>query len=421
MPRASTSQGNVDAEVRELIAAVAEFGSQALIEQSLRFDGCAPSSLVVSPNELEKAARHLDSQLRGAIEIAIDRVRRVSQSLISEAKSVEVVPGGVVTNRFIPVGGAGVYVPGGKASYPSSAVMNVVAAQVAGVSRIVLVSPIRDKETRLPDAAVMAAAHMLGIEEFLIAGGAGAIAALAYGLPDIGFQSVNAITGPGNRYVAAAKGQVASRVAIDSEAGPTEILVLADATASPKLVAADLISQAEHDEAAAAVLVTDSVDLAHSVSREISNLLESEPNRDRAEVALSGSQSAALVCTDWQLAIATADAYAAEHLSLQCVDPASVAKQIRNAGAIFLGANSPVSLGDYLAGSNHVLPTAGAARRQSALSPLTFLRLQQVIEFDHAALAGSAEAIRALSKAEGLPAHFSAVSARLKVGDSEEN
>lgn len=421
IPSSTTSDPSVRDAVGQLIAEVKAAGSKALSDQARRFDGIESSFVVLPEAHLAEAASRLTPELKKAIELAIDRVTRVSDALMPRSSSVEVTPGGIVTNRFSPVSAAGVYVPGGKASYPSSAIMNVVAAQVAGVQRIVLASPIRDSSSGLPDQTVMAAAHLLGVKEFLVAGGAGAIAALAYGMPDVGFEPVGAITGPGNQYVAAAKEMVSRDVLIDSEAGPTEILVLADTFASAELVAADLISQAEHDEAAAAVLVTDSLTLATAVAEAVNRRLKLEPNRQRAAAALGGLQSAVLLCANWDLAIAVADLYAAEHLSLQCAEPLAVAARIRNAGAIFIGANSPVSLGDYLAGSNHVLPTGGSARRQSVLSPLTFMRLQQLIEFDFDALAGSAPGILALSNAEGLPAHYSAIAARLESKESGEN
>ncbi len=421
LPRAASSDSLVRDEVGALIDAVRLRGSQALAEQSRRFEGIEPESLFLSQEQLSASVELLDPGLRSAIVTAIERVRRVSEAILPDSISVSVIPGGRVSNRFTPISAAGVYVPGGKASYPSSAIMNVVAAQVAGVERIVMASPIRDRERGLPDGTVMAAAHLLGVSEFMVAGGAGAIAALAHGLGDIGFPAVGAITGPGNKYVAAAKALVSNQVIIDSEAGPTEILVLADSSANPEYVAADLISQAEHDELAAAVLVTDSAELAGAVAEAVSRRLQFEPNRERAAAALSGSQSAIVVCANWDIAIAVADNYAAEHLSIQCLVASEVAGRIQNAGAIFIGSNSPVSLGDYLAGSNHVLPTGGSARRQSVLSPLTFLRLQQVIEYDAAALAASAPDILALTEAEGLPGHYSAVSARLESGDSGHN
>lgn len=421
IPRSGEADAAIQRQAETLVSEVKSGGSKALLAQIERFDGIEPKALLLDEQQLSNAAAALDPGLKEAIETSVGRLQRVSEALQPRAVTVEVTQGGRVTNRFVPVAAAGVYVPGGKASYPSSAIMNVVAAQVAGVRRIVMASPLRPGGDGLPDGTVLATAHMLGVTEFLAAGGAGAISALAYGLPDIGFLPVNAITGPGNKFVAAAKSVVASDVVIDSEAGPTEILVLADSHAAAELVAADLISQAEHDEAAAAVLVTDSPELVNSVGAALSRRLAHEPNRDRAAAALRGTQSAAVICSDWDLAIRVADSYAAEHLALHCREPQAVAAQIRDAGAIFLGANTPVSLGDYLAGSNHVLPTGGAARRSSVLSPLTFLRLQQLIEYDAPALAESAARVQTLAAAEGLPAHYSAIAARLDLANPGEN
>ncbi len=309
----------------------------------------------------------------------------------------------------------GLYVPGGKAVYPSSVVMNVVPAQVAGVVSIALVSPPQREHGGAVHPTILAAAGLLGVDEVWAMGGAGAIGALAHGAADVGLEPVDVVTGPGNVYVAAAKRIVNGVVGIDAEAGPTEILVIADATADPDLVAADLISQAEHDELAAAVLVTDSPELAARVDAHVAARVELMRHRDRARAALQGRQSAIVLVDDLRTAAAISDAYGPEHLEIQTADPHAVLADIRSAGAIFLGASTPVSLGDYLAGSNHVLPTGGQARFSSVLGASAFLRPQQVIEYSHEALAEVGARVIALAEAEDLPAHGEAVSARLSL------
>jgi histidinol dehydrogenase len=305
----------------------------------------------------------------------------------------------------------GVYVPGGKAVYPSSVIMNVVPAQVAGVSAVALASPAQRRDGRV-HPTILAAAGLLGIEEVYAIGGAGAIAALAYGVHDIDLEPVDVVTGPGNNFVAAAKRHVAGVVGTDSEAGATEILVIADDSADPALVAADLVSQAEHDEQAGAVLVTDSEALADAVRTRVQDVASRTRHTDRVRTALAGSQSAIVLVDDLAAAVAFSNAYAPEHLEVQTRDPGGLLPELTNAGAIFLGPNSPVSLGDYLAGSNHVLPTGGQARYAAGLGAQTFLRAQQIIDYDRDALAGVADAIVALAEAEALPAHGEAVTAR---------
>jgi histidinol dehydrogenase len=306
----------------------------------------------------------------------------------------------------------GLYVPGGRAVYPSSVVMNVVPAQVAGVPGIALATPAQREFGGRAHPTILGAAGLLGVHEVYTMGGAGAIGAFAHGVPGLGLDPVDVVTGPGNVFVAAAKRVVAGRVGIDSEAGPTEILVLADRTADPRIVVADLVSQAEHDELAAAVLVTDAPGLAEEVARLLPGVVAATRHRERVTAALSGPQSAVVLVDDSAAAVAVSNAYGPEHLEVQTADPDALVPGLVNAGAVFVGASSPVSLGDYLAGSNHVLPTGGSSRFAAGLSAATFLRQQQVIEYDRDALAAVRPSLRALADAEDLPAHGDAADAR---------
>jgi histidinol dehydrogenase len=322
--------------------------------------------------------------------------------------------GARITQRWQPVDRVGLYIPGGKAVYPSSVVMNVVPAQVAGVGSIALASPPQRDHDHGIHPLILGAAGLLGIDEVYVMGGAGAIGALAYGVPEISLHPVDVVAGPGNVYVAAAKRVVQGDVGIDAEAGPSEVLVIADGAANAAYVAADLISQAEHDEVAAAVLVTDSVELRDAVLGELERQVAQTSARDRVLTALGGPQSAVILVDDLATAARVSDAYAPEHLEIQTSDPAAVLELISHAGAIFLGAYSPVSLGDYLAGSNHILPTGGTARFTSGISAATFLRPQQVVHYERDALAEVAPHIRAMSDAEHLPAHGDAVDVRFQ-------
>ncbi|PPG89916.1 histidinol dehydrogenase [Rathayibacter rathayi] len=412
VPRNPGTSAAVGPVVAELIADVRARGAEALLDQSERLDGVRPPHLRVPAEQIAEALDRLDPAIRRALEEAIARVRRASAAQIPPPRTTELDDGATVTQRWQPVARAGLYVPGGKAVYPSSVVMNAVPAQAAGVASIALVSPPQKTFGGSVHPTILAAAALLGIDEVYALGGAGAVAALAYGVDSIGLDPVSIITGPGNIWVTTAKRQVLGQVGIDSEAGPTEILVIADDSADPRLVAADLVSQAEHDEAASAVLVTDSADLAAAVQREVAEQAASTHHAERVAIALDGPQSALVIVDDLDLACAFSDAYGPEHLELHTVDPAATAERIHDAGAIFLGPTTPVSLGDYLAGSNHVLPTLGQARFSSGLGAYTFLRPQQLISYDRAALERVAPHIRALSDAEALPAHGDAVDAR---------
>jgi histidinol dehydrogenase len=371
-----------------------------------------PDVVRVDPATIANAVETLDPAVRAAIEEAISRVRRASEAQVPSPAVTDLGPGAEVVQRWQPVERVGFYVPGGKAVYPSSVVMNVVPAQVAGVKSVVLVSPPQADHDGGVHPTILGAAGILGVEEVYAMGGAGAIGALAYGIPSLGLDPVDLITGPGNVYVAAAKRLVRGDVGIDAEAGPTEIVVIADAAADARLVAADLVSQAEHDELAAAVLVTDDVALADRVSAALELLVAGTRHGERVRAALDGRQSAIVLVDDIAAAAAFSNAYGPEHLELQTADPGATLDMIENAGAIFLGADAPVSLGDYLAGSNHVLPTAGQARFAAGLGATTFLRSQQLIRYDHDALGAVRAGIRALSDAEQLPAHGDAVDAR---------
>ena len=414
IPRAITDVNAASAVAAQLISDVRERGEEALIEQAERLDGVRPERIRIHADEVSQAVRSLDPLVRDALEVAIARVRQATQAQVPASTVTELAPGAHVIQRWQPVNRVGLYVPGGKAVYPSSVVMNVVPAQVAGVSSVAIASPPQRAFGGSVHPTILAAAGILGIDEVYAMGGAGAIGALAYGVPSLGLDPVEIITGPGNVYVAAAKRLVRGVVGIDSEAGPTEILVIADATADAYLVATDLISQAEHDEIAAVVLVTDSPELADAVSREVERLVASTNHSARVRIAVDGVQSALVLVSDMVAAAAFSNAYGPEHLEIQTAEPGAVLDMIESAGAIFLGAHSPVSLGDYLAGSNHVLPTGGQSRFASGLGAYTFLRPQQVINYDRSALQQVSSQIVALSGAEDLPAHGAAVSARFE-------
>jgi len=412
VPRAQTDVSVASAISADLIDDVRRRGGEALLDQAERFDGVRPKHVRVHAEEIARAMGKLDPLVRDALEEAIVRVREASKAQLPVPTVTTIAPGAEIIQRWQPISRVGLYVPGGKAVYPSSVVMNVVPAQVAGVASIALVSPPQKQFEGAVHPAILGAAGLLGVDEVYAMGGAGAVGALAYGVADLSLDPVQLITGPGNVYVAAAKRLVRGVTGIDSEAGPTEILIIADATASAPLVAADLISQAEHDELAAAVLVTTSPELADAVRVELDRLAASTHHSDRVREALAGQQSAIVLVSDLTAAAAFSNAYGPEHLSIQTEEPGVVLDLIESAGAIFLGENSPVSLGDYLAGSNHVLPTGGQSRFASGLGAYTFLRPQQVIRYDRAALQEVEQRLVALSRAEDLPAHGDAVSAR---------
>jgi histidinol dehydrogenase len=412
IPRNAIDVDAASAVAAELIADVRDRGSLALRDQAERLDHVSEYDVRVPVAHFDEAVAALDPELRLALEESIARVRLASAAQVPPAHTTQIAPGATVTQRWQPVERVGLYVPGGKAVYPSSVIMNVVPAQVAGVASIALASPPQQYFGGRVHPTILAAARLLGVTEVYAMGGAGAIGAFAHGVPDLGLEPVNVVTGPGNLYVAAAKRLVRGQVGIDSEAGPTEILVIADSTASPVLVAADLISQAEHDELASAVLVTDSPVLIEAVRDEMERQTATTTHRERVRVACAGEQSALVLVDDLIVATDFSNAYGPEHLEIQTKKPEIELSRIVNAGAVFLGDFTPVSLGDYSAGSNHVLPTAGQALFSAGLGSYTFLRAQQVISYDRDALEVVAAGIRRLSDDEDLPAHGDAVDAR---------
>ncbi|MEO6941654.1 MAG: histidinol dehydrogenase [Terrimesophilobacter sp.] len=418
VPRAQSDITSAVIAAEGLIAEVRERGADAILDQAQRFDGVRPAAIRVDQAHIDHALGRLRPGVRTALEESIRRVRAVSHAALPVPVSTELAEGAMVSLRWQPVERVGLYVPGGKAVYPSSVVMNAVPAQIAGVPSLALASPPQKDFDGGVHPTILAAAGLLGIDEVYAMGGAGAIGAFAYGVDSLGLEPVNLVTGPGNLWVAAAKRVVRGIVGIDAEAGPTEILVIADDSADPVLVAADLVSQAEHDELAAAVLVTDSEAFAGRVRAELGLLAESTRKGARVRSALDGEQSAIVLVDSLGAAAAFSNAYGPEHLELQVRDPETLLADIDSAGAIFVGPDAPVSLGDYLAGSNHVLPTGGQSRFASGLGVHTFLRPQQVIRYDHDALHRVSGHILALAGAEDLPAHADAVTARFRGGTS---
>lgn len=412
VPRAAIDITKATEQIIPLLEDVRSNGLDAIVAVTKTRDGVDPRPVKVSSEELEQALAELDPKLRLAIEESIERVFKVSRANLPQPSSVQLADGAVVHQRWQPVEAVGLYVPGGKAVYPSSVIMNAVPAQVAGVSKLSIASPAQANGR--PSKTVLATAELLGVKDVYCMGGPAAIAAFAYGISEIELEPVNLVTGPGNIFVAAAKRALKGVVGIDSEAGTTEILILADSSANAKYIAYDLISQAEHDEAAAAVLVTDSPELANAVINELADLVAATESSARVRTALEGQQSAVVLVDDLAAGIRFANFYATEHLELQTSDNADVLSKITNAGAIFMGEYSPVSLGDYLAGSNHVLPTGQQAKFSSGLGVHTFLRAQQVIEYDKAGLQQVAQLVADFSVSEGLPAHGEAVTARFK-------
>ncbi|PEG33950.1 histidinol dehydrogenase [Mycolicibacterium agri] len=423
--RAVLPRGGVDVEavvpqVRPIVDAVADRGAEAALEFGESFDGVRPAQVRVPAAALQSAFEQLPPDVRAALEVSIERARAVHADQRRTDTTTTLAPGATVTERWVPVERVGLYVPGGNAVYPSSVVMNVVPAQTAGVDSLVIASPPQTQPgpfQGLPHPTILAAARLLGVDEVWAVGGAQAVALLAYGGTDTDgaeLAPVDMVTGPGNIYVTAAKRICRSQIGIDAEAGPTEIAILADHTADPVHVAADLISQAEHDEMAASVLVTPSLELADATDRELAGQLETTVHRERVTAALTGAQSAVVLVDDLAAGVKAVNAYAAEHLEIQTVDAREVAGRIRSAGAIFVGPYSPVSLGDYCAGSNHVLPTAGCARHSSGLSVQTFLRGIHVVDYDEAALKDVTGHVITLAEAENLPAHGEAVRRRFE-------
>jgi len=421
LPRAPLDINSALETVNPIIESVKNGDESTLLALSEKFDGVAPRSLRVPQEVIEKALSELDSQLRSIIVEAIRRVRIVHRDQQRGTNSTKVVDGGEVTERWVPVDRVGLYVPGGKAVYPSSVIMNVVPAQIAGVSSIAIASPAQRDNDGWPHQTILATCALLGVKEIYAMGGAQAVAAFAYGIRNKDeeiISPVDLVTGPGNIYVAAAKRALRGVIGIDSEAGPTEIAIVADETAIADEVASDLISQAEHDTIAAAILITDSIRLAEEVQDRLAVRVAKTRHSERIKEALSGIQSAIVLTENLEQSLDIANAYAAEHLELVVRDPQGASMKIRNAGAVFLGRFSPVSLGDYLAGSNHVLPTGGCACHSSGLSVQTFLRGLHFITYSERALRDIASSVITFAQAEDLPAHGEAIAARFEERNS---
>lgn len=411
LPRADFDVQAALDKVRPICEDVHHRGTAALIEYAEKFDGVKLERVRVPAEALSAALEQLDPKVRAALEESIRRARIVHREQRRSEHTTQVVPGGTVTERWVPVGRVGLYAPGGLSVYPSSVIMNVVPAQEAGVESIALASPAQKEFGGLPHPTILAACALLGIDEVYAAGGATAVAMFAYGTDECA--PVNMVTGPGNIWVAAAKRYFTGLIGIDTEAGPTEIAVLADATADPVHVAADLISQAEHDPLAAAVLVTDSEELADAVTEELEpQVAATKHSDDRIIPALGGKQSSIVLVDSMEEGLKVVDAYGAEHLEIQTADAAALARRVRNAGAIFVGPYAPVSLGDYCAGSNHVLPTGGCACHSSGLSVQSFLRGIHIVDYTREALAEVTHHVVTLAEAEDLPAHGAALKAR---------
>ena len=416
IPRANVDVSSVVPVVAPILEQVRHGDEQTLLELAERFDGVRPPALRVPAEALEAALAGLDPRVRAALEESIRRARLVHDAQHPQDSTVELGEGAVVENHWIPVGRVGLYVPGGRAVYPSSVVMNVVPAQAAGVGSLAVTSPPQRDHGGLPHPTVLAACALLGVDEVYAAGGAQAVAMLAHGVKDDDggwlCAPVDLVTGPGNVYVAAAKRALQGVIGVDAEAGPSEIAVIADGTARADWVAADLISQAEHDPLAASVLITDSEDLLRDVLAAIEAQVPGAFHEDQIREALTGPQSGVLLVRDMDQAVEVSDRYATEHLEIQTRDPEALVGRIRNAGAVFVGPHAPVPLGDYSAGSNHVLPTSGTARHSSGLNTVTFLRLQQRIRYTETGLKEVADGIGVLAEDERLPAHGAAIRAR---------
>lgn len=416
--RAELSRAELDIEaalisIEPILQGVKRGSESTLLDLCEKFDGVRPKSIRVPIAEIKSALDSLDSDVRLALEEAIRRVTKAHTDQLRSEIFTQVVAGGQVTHKQIPVDRVGLYVPGGRAVYPSSVIMNVVPAQIAKVASIAVASPPQIENGGLPNRTILATCALLGITEVYAIGGAQAIAMFAYGTQEV-CESVDVVTGPGNIYVAAAKRALRGLVGIDSEAGPTEVAIIADQSANANEVAADLISQAEHDVIAAAILITDSPKLAEAVQAELGIKVSKTKHEERIRTALSGKQSAIVLVDSIDQGVDVANAYGAEHLEIQTINSKQVSKQIRNAGAVFIGRFTPVSLGDYSAGSNHVLPTGGCACHSSGLSVQTFLKGVSFIEYDESAFTEIAPNVITLANSEDLPAHGEAMSARFE-------
>lgn len=417
VPRADFDIEAAVPAVHRILEAVRTRGLEAISEFSEQFDGVAVTDLRVPQSALTSALAELEPEIRAALEESVRRLRATCEAELERDVVTEFGAGAVVTHRKVPIDRVGLYVPGGLAPLVSSVLMNVVPAQTAGVRSIALASPPQRAHLDaagggLPHPTILAACALLGVEEVYAVGGAQAIAMFAYGTGPCA--RVDLVTGPGNIYVVTAKRLLKGLVGIDSEAGPTEIAILADDSADAAYVAADLISQAEHDPLAAAVLITPSPRLADQVDVELDKQVHLTRHTDRIRTALTSRQSGIVLVDDLEQGLAVVDAYAAEHLEIQTVDAAQWAARVRNAGAIFVGPHAPVSLGDYCAGSNHVLPSAGCANHSSGLSVRAFTKSVHVVDYSREALAEVADHVVTLAEAEDLPGHGAAISVRFQ-------
>ena len=413
LPRATLNVAEAMVLVQPILDRVKNGTEADLIALAQEFDDVTPTSIRVPEEALVEALSQLDPAIRAALELSISRVKKVHNDQVRSDTTTTVVDGGTVTEKWIPVDRVGLYVPGGRAVYPSSVMMNVIPAQIAKVRSIAVASPPQKEFGGLPHPTILATCALLGVTEVYAVGGAQAIALFAYGMEGV-CEKADLVTGPGNIYVAAAKRSLRGIIGIDSEAGPTEIAILADSSALPADVAADLISQAEHDVIAAAVLVTDSPELAAAVEAELKVRVNATKHSDRIKSALSGVQSAIALVDSIEQGLDVVNSYAAEHLEIQTRNARGDAAKVRNAGAVFIGRFSPVSLGDYSAGSNHVLPTGGCACHSSGLSVQTFLRGLHFIEYGQKAFTEIVDTVVTLANAEDLPAHGEAMTARLE-------
>lgn len=418
MPRAEMGTEEATELVRPILDDVKARGAAALRDFEEKFDHVRPEHLRVPAEAMTAALEELDSDVRAAIEESVRRARAVAASQVPEDFHTDLASGARVAERWIPVQRVGLYVPGGKAVYPSSVIMNAVPAQAAGVESLAIATPPKTADG-LPDKTILATCAILGVDEVYAVGGAQAVAMFAYGAKgsepqdgDVLCEPVDKITGPGNIFVATAKRMVSGIVGIDAVAGPTEIAIIADAGANPEYLAADLIGQAEHDELAGSVLITDSEDIASKVQESLNRRVPRTKHAERVATSLTGRQSGIILTDGLDQSIDAANAYAAEHLEIQTADADAVVKRIRNAGAIFRGPYSPVPLGDYMSGSNHVLPTSGTARFAAGLGVHTFMKPVEVIEYDEEGLKALAARINTFAVSEDLPAHGECVLTR---------
>ncbi len=403
------AEKNVEEVVDAIIEDVRQRGDEALIEYAQKFDGAALDSVQVTQEELDQAMAQTDPEFIKTLEMAAENIREFHRRQVHKDMVYNGREGVVLGQKYTPIEKAGVYVPGGTAAYPSTVLMDVIPAQIAGVSQIVMTTP-AGKDGKV-NPVILAAAQVAGVTQIIKAGGAQAIAALAYGTQTV--PAVDKIVGPGNIYVATAKRKVFGKVSIDMIAGPSEILVLADGTCNPAWVAADMLSQAEHDKLASAVLVTDSMLLALAVQQELEKQLPLLPREEIARTSIE-TNGKIVVTTDMSKAVQAVNLIAPEHLEICTDQPFALLPSIKNAGSIFLGKNVPEALGDYFAGPNHTLPTSGTARFSSPLSVDDFVKKSSFIYYDRSALEKVQERVADFAMQEGLQAHARSVTIRFE-------